>query len=45
MKLQRQKNNQYMITVPSVLVKALGWKKGDKLQWKVIKNLLSLNKL
>lgn len=35
MKLQRMKNKQYTITVPSVLVRALRWKKFDKLTWKL----------
>lgn len=44
MRLQRQKNKQYMITVPSAIVKALRWKKSDKLMWILIDNNLKLIK-
>ncbi len=42
--LQRQKNGQYMITLPQVIVKALGWKKKDKLEWRINNKSLSLIK-
>ncbi|MFQ3275118.1 MAG: AbrB family looped-hinge helix DNA binding protein [Candidatus Nanohaloarchaea archaeon] len=35
MKLQEQKNGQKMITIPAQIARAKGWKKGDKLKWRV----------
>jgi len=35
MKLQEQKNGQKMVTVPRDLAKAMGWKKGDRLEFSV----------
>jgi len=35
MKLQEQKNGQKMVTIPRDLAKAMGWSKGDKLEFSV----------
>lgn len=32
MKLQFDKNNQYKLTLPKVLLEAKGWKKGDEIE-------------
>ena len=33
MKLQQQKNGQFIVTLPKSIVTALGWKKQDKLRF------------
>lgn len=38
MKLQQQKQGQFMITVPTNIIKGFGWKKGDILEFKIIGN-------
>ncbi len=35
MKLQEQKNGQKMVTIPRDLAKAMGWEKGDELEFAV----------
>lgn len=35
MKLQFDKNNQYKLTLPKVLIEAKGWKKGDEVEIKL----------
>ena len=45
MKLQRQPNGQYQVTMPKDLVIAFGWDKGTELTFKVLgKDELSIKK-
>jgi len=36
MKIQEGSNGQKLITIPRELFKAMGWKKGQELEWSVI---------
>ncbi len=36
MKLQKQKNGQYTLTIPKDLVTAFGWDKGTELEFRVM---------
>lgn len=46
MKLQKTDNHQYFLTLPSSLMKAMGWNKGDDVKVEVMqKDVLTLKRV
>lgn len=43
-KLQFESNKQYKLTLPKALVEAMGWKKGDELEFRLYDGKVMLRK-
>lgn len=44
MKLQKTKQEQFMVTLPKQIILALGWEKGQEINYKLDKGKLVLDK-